>query len=116
MIGVGGSPELADEIIATRLGRVFDNSEFWRTVIEWLVRRSDALERAQVGPIVDCLQAIRHERARVCTPAGVVTRAPGQPGFSLRGRTLQSLMRLVATWHAGLGAWSSLSMPTAGRS
>jgi hypothetical protein len=95
-LGLGGSPQLANAVIATRLGRSFEHGAAWREAIAWLVRWSDDLDLAQVGPIIDYLQAMRHEPTRVRTPGGPKLGGPLQPDLSLSGRSLDSLWRDVA--------------------
>ena len=56
-----------------------------------------------VGPIVDFLDAVRHERVAIERADGIVVQEPPQPSFSLKGRTLRSLWRLMEAWHRGLG-------------
>jgi hypothetical protein len=83
VLGLGGTPELADAILATRLADRFDDGARWRAAISWLVGCGDAVELAQVGPVVDYLAAHLH-------------------AISLRGRTFASVLRLVDQWHAQL--------------
>ena len=103
VLGLGGSPELANAVIATRLGRSFEHGAAWRQAIAWLVRWSDDLDLAQVGPIIDYLQAVRHEPTRVRTPGGPSFRGPLQPDLSLTGRSLDSLWRDVTARLAMIG-------------
>lgn len=53
--------------------------------------------------MVDFLHAIRHQRVEAQGENGPVTIEPPRPDFSLRGRTLGSVQRLVAAWRRGLG-------------
>jgi hypothetical protein len=57
VIGLGGSPALADAITATRLGTQFDRPALWRTVLAWLVACGDEADLAWVKPIVDDIHA-----------------------------------------------------------
>lgn len=82
VLGLGGSPELADAVLATRLGERFDAPERWRLALAWLARCGDTVELAKVQPLVDYLAA---------------------NDISLRGRTFASVMRLVDEWHGWLG-------------
>jgi hypothetical protein len=100
---LGASSPLIDSVLATRLGRDLSHGSFWRTVVAFFVRVSEDLDLAQVGPIVDFLQAVRHERVEVLTQTGAVFLEPPRPGFSLKGRTLRSILRLVERWHDSLG-------------
>lgn len=81
VIGLGGSPALADVILATRLGEHFDDPERWRLALAWLARCGDTLELTHVRPLVDYLHA---------------------NDINLRGRTFASVMRLVRQWHSSL--------------
>ena len=59
--------------------------------------------------MIDFVQAIRHDRVAVETPDGVVELDPPEPAFSIKGRTVQSMLRLMRDWHRRLG------LGTAGR-
>ena len=81
--GMGGDEGLAYTIASTRLGREFDAPEFWDPVVRLLVR-SRPLKQAQMLDVVEHLHAQRAEGA----------------GFSLKGRTAESLARDAAEWSA----------------
>jgi hypothetical protein len=104
ILSLGGKEALVNAVLATRLGADLDNGTFWRTVMEFFVRLSDGLDPPAVGPIVDFLQAVRHERVEVVTEDGVRLVDPPEPRFSIKGRTLASVQRLVEAWHRKLGA------------
>jgi hypothetical protein len=57
--------------------------------------------------MVDFIQAIRHDRVAVETPNGMVELDPPEPAFSIKGRTVQSMLRLMRNWHRSLGAGSA---------
>ena len=103
LTALGASPALADAVLATRLGRDLRNGAFWRTVIAFFVKVDADLDPATVGPIVDFLQAVRHERVEVLTETGPAVLPPPRPDFSMKGRTLPSLLRRVERWHESLG-------------
>ena len=69
----------------------------------FLIAHRHAIERDQVGPLIDFVNAVRHERVAVETANGTVMREPPQPEFSLKGRTPQSMLRLMDDWHRALG-------------
>jgi hypothetical protein len=100
---LGASPDLERAVLATRLGEHLSNGRFWRTVLHFFLRVSDGLDPATVGPIVDFLQAVRHRSVETLTEAGPVLVPPPRPGFSMKGRTLASMLRLVERWHRCLG-------------
>jgi hypothetical protein len=57
--------------------------------------------------MIDFIQAIRHDRVAVETPDGMVELDPPQPAFSIKGRTVQSMLRLMRDWHRSLGLGSA---------
>lgn len=57
VIGLGGSPALADAVAATRLGASFDRPELWRGVIGWLVACGDEVDLAWIPRIIDHIHA-----------------------------------------------------------
>jgi len=69
----------------------------------FLIANAQAIDLAQVGPMIDFVQAIRHDRVAVETRDGIVLRDPPQPSFSMNGRTVQSMLRLMQDWHRRLG-------------
>lgn len=81
VLGLGGSPALADAIAGTKLLEHFDDPDRWRIALAWLVRNERDVVLSQVSPLVDFLLANRIE---------------------LRGRTWPSAMRLVSEWHREL--------------
>lgn len=103
LLGLGASLDLVDAVLATRLGHNLSHGDFWRSLMELLVRSASELDLDDVGPIVDFLQFARHEPIEIRTDLGVVFRSPPQPNFSLQGRTPASLLRLVDHWHRALG-------------
>ena len=95
---LGGTPQLADACVATRLGEHFGNEAFWLSVIRWFIAHP-AFDLAMVGPAVDYIRDVKFESTwtdGVFTPAA-------QPGFSMAGRTPESLLRQMERWHAALG-------------
>jgi hypothetical protein len=103
LLGLGSHDDLVEAVLSTRLSSDLTNGEFWRTVWMFLIAHSDAVAPAQVGPIIDFLHSVRHERVVVETAEGIVIQEPPQPGFSLKGRTPRSVLRLMDEWHRGLG-------------
>jgi DNA-binding MarR family transcriptional regulator len=65
-----------------------------------------------VNPIVDFIHASKFAGDEVLTEEGAEIRKAPWPDFSIKGRTLKSILRLVSAWHADLaiskhGAWFS---------
>jgi hypothetical protein len=109
--------EFVRAVLSTRLATDLNHGEFWRTVWIFLIANASLVEVAQIGPILDFIQAIRHDRVAVQTPEGVVHLDPPQPAFSIKGRTVQSVLRLMHDWHRSLGTgsggltWTPSSLP-----
>lgn len=103
LLALGASGELVLSVLSTGLGRDLRNGAFWRTVWMFLISNASAIDVAHVGPMIDFVQAIRHERVAVETQDGIVMRNPPLPSFSMKGRTVQSMLRLMHDWHRSLG-------------
>jgi hypothetical protein len=84
VIAYGGDEWLAWHINATLLGRnEFRNDDFWLTVIRFFAQ-APLFDVRRVGEVIDF---INHRRL-------------AQPGYSLKGRTPDSLLRQVDEWLA----------------
>jgi hypothetical protein len=103
LLALGGSDALVQAVLATGPAADLRNSGFWRTVWTFLIANARAIDPAQVGPLIDFVHAIRHARVPVETRNGIVLRDPPQPSFAMKGRTVQSMLRLMQEWHRGLG-------------
>ncbi|MDE1161413.1 MAG: PcfJ domain-containing protein [Acidobacteriaceae bacterium] len=99
LLGLGASPALTQAVMATHLAHDLRNGDFWRTVLVFFVNHSNELDLQQVGPIIDYIQAVRFPPD---TP-GLVNFGAIQPAFSIKGRSVPSLLRLVNEWHKNLG-------------
>jgi hypothetical protein len=101
--GLGGSKALARAIVGTRLGRFLENEDFWASVLHFFINHS-SLDLAQVGPVVDFLQFQRFEWKEGVTADGVFAKLPPpRPDYTMKGRTVASLLRQVEAWHQELG-------------
>lgn len=103
LLALGAPAEILKAVMSTRLATDLHHGEFWRTVWVFLIENAGDVDPTQVGPIIDYIQAVRHERIPVQTPDGVMTFDPPQPAFSMKGRTVQSILRLMQDWHRSLG-------------
>jgi hypothetical protein len=103
LLGLGASAELAQCVLATRMGHDLTNADFWRTVGQFLVRVQATLDPLDVGVVVDFVHGVRLHRTEVEGPDGPLVLEPPQPDFELAGRTLASVLRLARHWHATLG-------------
>lgn len=101
--GIGGSEKLAREIAIGRLGQRIEHPEFWRTILKFLAAHPD-VKLEHVNPIVDFVHANKFGGEEVVTANGTEIRQAPWPDFSIKGRTLKSVLRLVAAWHSDLSA------------
>ena len=100
--GLGGNKHLARVVVTTRLGKVLENEEFWESVLHFFINHP-SLDFAQIGPVVDFLQHQRFEWREGVTLAGVFGKIPPpQPQYTMKGRTVPSILRQVAEWHKEL--------------
>ena len=92
--------EFVKMIMSTRLATDLRHSEFWRTVWMFLVANAGDMDSNQIAPMIDYIQAVRDDR----TQHGVIEFGSVRPEFSMKGRTVQSMLRLMKEWHRSLGA------------
>src|SRR2546422_500101 len=95
--GLGGSGEPAREIVSGRLGRKIENAGFWRTVLWFFVAHRE-MQLEYVNPIIDFVHANKFADEEVLTANGAENRTAPWPDFSMKGRTLKSMLRLVRAW------------------
>jgi hypothetical protein len=103
LLALGAPDELVHAVLLTRIATDLRNGDFWRTVWIFMIANVSIIDLQQIGPLIDFLQAIRHDRVDVQTPEGVVELGPPQPAFSIKGRTVESVLRLMRDWHRALG-------------
>ncbi len=102
VIGMGGSERLARAVVRTRLGRRFENEEFWSTVVLFLAN-NPMLDPNWAGPVVDYVYNMKFARQRVLREGGGVEDAPPpHPEFTMRRRSATKLLRQVEQWHGTL--------------
>ena len=101
--GLGGKDQLARAVLATRLGKALENEDFWESVLLFFVNHP-SLELAQVGPVVDFLQHQKFESKEGVSSEGIYGKQPPpRPDYSMKGRTVASILREVEEWHKQLG-------------
>lgn len=96
-LGLGGSLALARAVAGSRLGRDASAPNFWRSVLQFLAAHPE-LPLASVSAIVEAIHGAKFGGGEVLTDQGRATLPPPWPGFSMKGRTLHSLLRLAAAW------------------
>jgi hypothetical protein len=106
--GLGGSEGLAREVAIGKLGQQVQHANFWRTVLCFFVMHPE-MQLEYVNPIIDFIHYNKFAGEEVLTESGTVNRPPPWPDFSIKGRTLNSIMRLVRQWHGDLSRRPSQS-------
>jgi hypothetical protein len=107
LLALGAPAEVVGAVLSTRLAKDLNNGMFWRTFWHFLIANAEAIDPAQIGPLIDFIQALRHDRVTLETPDGMVQMDPPQPAFSVKGRSAQSMLRLMEDWHRSLGGGST---------
>ncbi len=100
---LGGDGRLVEALRETRLTPDFHDNEFRLSVLRFLVA-NPMLDPVHLVPLIDYIWHEKYEDRVVFVDRGVAQEAgPAQPNFSMRGRTVVSLLRQVETWHRQLG-------------
>lgn len=94
----GFSNEMVHQLMGTFLAREFHRQNFWGLILEWMAKKYDAKNPVNLPAILDYINYQKFGRTN-----RQFVEAPN-PNFSVRGRTLQSLMRLTLEWHEQLRA------------
>ena len=103
LLALGATAEFVRAIMSTPLATDLRHSRFWRTVWIFLIANAGDVEPMQIGPLIDYIQAVRHDRPQ----DGMMEFGSPQPAFSMKGRTAQSMLRMMREWHKSLGAGSA---------
>lgn len=102
IMALGGTERLARAVIGTWLGTSFGHDDFWITVLQFFIAHP-MLDLVHIGPIIDYIEQQRFVSQDVFVAPGVIERrGPPQPIFTMKGRTPDSLLRQVSTWHRSL--------------
>jgi hypothetical protein len=100
--GLGGDARIARAVLPTRIGTVFENDDFWITVLRFFIA-NPMLDTAHFGPIIDHIHHQRFVSEDVIVSPGVVERrGPPQPNFTMKGRSVELLLAHVSSWHQKL--------------
>ena len=85
---LGGSEALARALAETFLSELQSDEPFWLSVIHFFVNHPE-LPLSQVGPIADYVRSRRFG-------------AGGEPNFTMKGRTVEALLKRMEEWHETL--------------
>jgi hypothetical protein len=100
ILSMGGDERLVNSILESKLGRrpSEKQEDFWITVIQFLVN-TPMLDSSKISPIIDYIEAMKYIPTRRLVNGIYQTVQPEQPGFTMKGRTAESLLRQVDAWH-----------------
>jgi hypothetical protein len=102
---MGGSERLVKAVLGSKLGQSFDHDDFWETVIRFFVQ-NPMMALKHVQPIVDYIHHVKFtEQIAYGANYESVTMPPEQPHFTMKGRTVLALLRVVEDWHRTMGAY-----------
>lgn len=101
-LALGGSRRIAEAIVASRLGSICRDEAFALDVIR-LFATAAMVDPNQVSPIIDYVFSQKFDEEPAYIADGVVRGGEiPQPGFSMKGRTVESLIRQTENWHCRL--------------
>jgi hypothetical protein len=95
VLSLGGSKQLAEALLGSKLATDFSHAEFWSSVIRWLIA-SKMQDFKHVAPLVDY---IYHQKFASPSDAD---REPAEPDFSIEGQTPDSVLMRMRQWHTDL--------------
>ncbi|MCZ6632042.1 MAG: PcfJ domain-containing protein [bacterium] len=102
ILGLGGETPQVRAINGTRLGSSFEHEDFWHKVVHFFVN-NPMLDPDQIGPLVDYIYNQKYVPQEEVGPEGLVIQVPpAQPNFSIKGRSMNKLLRQVDYWHRQL--------------
>jgi len=99
--GIGIDESIARELVNGRLGQNLEHQEFWRTVL-WFFMAYPETKPEHVNPIIEFIHCNKFAVEEVGTDHGIEMRAAPFPEFSMKGRTLKSLLQMVLAWQSDL--------------
>ncbi len=106
---LGGNERLTRAFFGTRLCEEFRHEEFWSTVIQWFISQP-MLDTAHIAPIVDYIRHQRFEPQPMIVGGRVEGYEPAEPKLTMRGRSVESLLRRVQQWHQRLAKDNSIQI------
>lgn len=99
---MGGNGRLFNALRPTRC-KDFANYEFWDSIIRFFIA-NPMLDTIHIGPIIDYIHNEKFVSRRAQVARGVfVDELPPQANFSIKGRTVETLLAQTEKWHHSLG-------------
>ena len=101
VMSLGGDVRLVHAILGSRLEANFDHNDFWISVIRWLIRNPLA-NLGHVSPLLDYIAHLRFGTRQEGDGAAADLVPDAAAEFTVKGRTPESLLKQMHTWHAEL--------------
>lgn len=101
VLALGGDERLANSIVSSKLNdRLTEKQDdFWSTTIQFFVN-TPMFDVDKIPTIIDYISNQKYERSRRLVDGVWQMCPPIQPGFSMKGRTINSLLTQTEEWHA----------------
>lgn len=100
VLSLGGDKKIVDAVLETKLGRVFIDNDFWLSVLQFFVNHPE-MEFSHYVPIVNFIFDVKYEKNMEGLESNKNCFVCGHlPDFSIKGRTPESMLRLIDHWHA----------------
>ncbi|MFH2045414.1 MAG: PcfJ domain-containing protein [Pseudomonadota bacterium] len=100
---LAGDKRIVEALLESRIIDDFRDNDFWSSVFRFFIK-NPMLDTIHINPIIDYIWNQKYENRVVFVERGVAEEVgPEQPNFSMRGRTVNSLLRQVDDWHRQLG-------------
>lgn len=97
----GGDERLVNEFIVTIPSNFYEDLNFWKTFIRFLVT-NPMIDKKFIGPIIDFINYQKFDNTDSFRDGQVVSLPPPQPNFSFNNRNPITLISLVARWHGNI--------------
>ncbi|MBT4500285.1 MAG: hypothetical protein HOC74_21340 [Gemmatimonadetes bacterium] len=102
VLAMGGNVDLVKAVVGSRLRDFMEDEPFWETVVRFLANQP-MLEPTYVGPIIDYIYNQKFVGRRIPGADGTFVQGkPPLPNMTMKGRSINKLLRQVDEWHEGL--------------
>ncbi len=100
ILSLGADEYICNALMASKIGNKDSESkdEFWITVINFFINQN-MISSEKVSEIIDYIYNQKFERVRAFVNNIFVYQEPLNKGFTMKGRTAESLLRLSDNWH-----------------
>ena len=95
VLALGGSPHLADAILKTRLSSNACTGRFWKSVLIFLINHEQELTHETLPFLIDGLHYLHTACLEISTDSATRKEVKCISGFSLKGRSVRSVLRLL---------------------